>query len=116
MATSEQLRTISPEILHRAADIIKMLGHADRLRIVEVLEGGETSVSDIQDELDLPQAIVSQHLAKMRGKGIVEARRDGSSVRYRIVEPKVHHILNCIRECDVRSIAPKRSRSKRSSS
>jgi DNA-binding transcriptional ArsR family regulator len=94
------IRSISPTTLSRAADIIKMLGHPERLKIVEVLERGEATVSDIQGALRLPQAIVSQQLARMRGCGIVTQRRDGVHVYYRIVEPKVHHILRCIRTCD----------------
>ncbi len=95
------IRSISPATLSRAADIIKMLGHPERLKIVEVLEPGEAMVSEIQQRLDLPQATVSQQLAKMRGCGILTQRRDGVHVYYRIVEPKVHHILRCIRTCDM---------------
>jgi ArsR family transcriptional regulator len=95
------LRGIDPEALSRAADAIKLLGHPERLKIVECLEAGEATVSEIQDALDLPQAIVSQHLAKMRGHGIVASERDGVHVYYRVVEPKVRHILECIRKCDV---------------
>ena len=62
---------------------------------------GEKAVGEIQDCLGLPQAIVSQHLAKMRGWDIVESRRDGIHVFYRIIEPKVSHILDCIRHCDL---------------
>jgi ArsR family transcriptional regulator len=102
MATKRQLvRRVDPGILGRAAEIIKMLGHPERLKIVEVLEDDEATVSEIQDLLDLPQAIVSQHLAKMRGAGIVAARREGVNVFYRIIEPKVFHILKCIRTCDM---------------
>jgi DNA-binding transcriptional ArsR family regulator len=95
------LRGIDPTQLARAAETIKLLGHPERLKIVEVLEAGESTVSDIQAELDLPQAIVSQHLAKLRGLGIVAAERDGVHVYYRVMEPKVRHILECIRKCDV---------------
>ncbi|HKI96397.1 MAG TPA: metalloregulator ArsR/SmtB family transcription factor [Gemmatimonadales bacterium] len=101
MATQPLVRTINPDTLSRAAEIIKMLGHPERLKIVEVLERHEATVTEIQDTLDLPQATVSQHLAKMRGCNIVSARRDGVHVYYRIVEPKVHHILRCIRTCDM---------------
>ncbi|HEX9728836.1 MAG TPA: metalloregulator ArsR/SmtB family transcription factor [Gemmatimonadales bacterium] len=101
MKSAPLVRSVDPEVLLRAAEIIRMLGHADRLRIVEVLETGETTVSEIQGQLGLPQAIVSQHLAKMRGPGIVASRRDGINVFYRITEPKVYHILNCIRRCDM---------------
>lgn len=95
------LRGIDPAQLSRAAETIKMLGHPDRLKIVEILEAGGATVSEIQAELDLPQAIVSQHLAKLRGLKIVAARRDGIHVHYRVMEPKVRHILECIRKCDV---------------
>jgi DNA-binding transcriptional ArsR family regulator len=95
------LRGIEPVQLARAAETIKLLGHPERLKIVEVLEAGESTVSDIQAALDLPQAIVSQHLAKLRGLGIVSAQREGIHVYYRVMEPKVRHILECIRKCDV---------------
>ncbi len=95
------LRGIDPDLLTRAAETIKLLGHPERLKIVEILETGESTVSDIQAELEMPQAIVSQHLAKLRGLGIVAARRDGVHVYYRVQEPKVRHILECIRKCDV---------------
>jgi DNA-binding transcriptional ArsR family regulator len=95
------VRSVSPEVLRRAAEIIKLLGHSERLKIVEVLEAGEATVSDIQEALGLPQAIVSQHLAKLRGVSVVAARRDGVRVFYHITEPKVHHVLQCIRTCDM---------------
>jgi DNA-binding transcriptional ArsR family regulator len=101
MATRQLVRSVSPEVLRRAAEIIKLLGHAERLKIVEALEAGEATVSDIQDAVQLPQAIVSQHLAKMRGANVVAARRDGVHVFYHLTEPKVHHILQCIRTCDM---------------
>ncbi|MFQ5705758.1 MAG: ArsR/SmtB family transcription factor [Gemmatimonadales bacterium] len=94
------LRGIDPKLLERAADTIRLLGHPERLKILEVLEGGEATVSDIQNQLGISQPIVSQHLAKMRGYGIVAAERDGVHVYYRVVEPKVEHILQCIRQCD----------------
>ena len=100
MATKRLVRTVNPELLRRAAEIIKLLGHPERLKIVEVLEGGEATVSDIQEQLGMAQAIVSQHLAKLRGAGVVAARREGVRVFYQLTEDKVHHILRCIRTCD----------------
>jgi len=101
MVRRQLVRSVTPEVLSRAADIIRMLGHPERLKIVEVLEAGEATVSEIQDKVSLPQAIVSQHLAKMRGADIVAARRDGVHVYYHLIEPKVEHILQCIRTCDM---------------
>ena len=100
MATKRLVRTVNPELLRRAAEIIKLLGHPERLKIVEVLEGGEATVSDIQEQLGMAQAIVSQHLAKLRGAAVVAARREGVHVFYQLTEEKVHHILRCIRTCD----------------
>jgi ArsR family transcriptional regulator len=99
--TKKLIRTLNPDGLAKAADVIKVVGHPDRLKILEFLEEGEKSVGEIQEGLELPQAIVSQHLARLRGWDIVEARRDGIHVYYRITEPKVRHILDCIRTCDL---------------
>lgn len=101
MERKHLIRSVDPSVLGRAADIIKLLGHAQRLKIVEVLEAGEATVGEIQDALELSQPVVSQHLAKLRGAAVVSNRRDGVHVFYRITEPKVHHILECIRSCDM---------------
>ena len=101
MSIRPLIRAIDPAALAKAADVIKVVGHPDRLRILEFLEERERCVGEIQEVLDLPQAIVSQHLARLRGWNIVEARRDGIHVFYHVVEPKVKHILDCIRRCDL---------------
>ena len=92
---------IDPDVLERAARVIRILGHPLRLRILEALEDGERNVADLQDELGAGQAVVSQQLSILRSEGVVGARRDGPRVFYRIVEPKVSHILDCIRQCDL---------------
>jgi len=91
---------VQSEILDRAASVIKCLGHPLRLRLLEALEAGEMSVSDLQDYSGATQAAVSQQLGTMRGRGIVDCRRDGANVFYRVTEPKVSFILDCIRKCD----------------
>ena len=95
------LEGIAPEQLARAAATIRVLGHPDRLKILEVMEGGEVTVTDIQERVGLSQATVSQHLAKLRAYGIVAAERAGQNVFYTVAEPKVEHILQCIRKCDI---------------
>lgn len=92
---------IDPLVLERAARVIRVLGHPLRLRILELLEVGERNVADLQDELDASQAVISQQLAILRAEGVVAPRRDGPRVYYRITEPKVAHILDCIRRCDL---------------
>jgi DNA-binding transcriptional ArsR family regulator len=110
MSSQPLIRAIDPAALAKAADVIKVVGHPDRLRILEFLEEGERCVGEIQEVLELPQAIVSQHLAKMRGWNIVESRREGTHVFYHIIEPKVRHILDCIRHCDIGEAGARESR------
>jgi len=95
------LRGVDPDLLNRAAQTIRVLGHPDRIKIAEVLEAGDATVTQIQEKVELPQAIVSQHLARLRAHGIVASTREGQNVVYSLVEPKVLHILNCIRNCDL---------------
>jgi ArsR family transcriptional regulator len=92
---------IDPRVFERAARVIRILGHPLRLRILELLEIEERNVTDLQDELEVTQAVISQQLAILRSEDVVASRREGARVYYRIVEPKVSHILDCIRQCDL---------------
>jgi ArsR family transcriptional regulator len=100
MPTSHDV-SIGDDVLSRAATVIKCLGHPLRLRLLEALEQGERTVSELQEYADMNQAAVSQQLATLKARGIVDSRREGTFVYYRIVEPKVNQILQCIRDCDV---------------
>jgi DNA-binding transcriptional ArsR family regulator len=92
---------IDPRVFERAARVIRILGHPLRLRILELLESGERNVADLQDELEATQAAISQQLAILRSEDVVASRREGPRVYYRVIEPKVSHILDCIRLCDL---------------
>ena len=93
------LPKIPPGTLNKSAEVIKCLGHPLRLRLLEALEFGERTVSELQEFAGVSQAAVSQQLGILRGRGIVDSRRDGIHVRYWITEPKVSSILACVREC-----------------
>ena len=94
-------KLIDVRVLEAASEVIKMLGHPLRLRIVELLEDGEKSVSELVDALGVEQAIASQQLIKLRGKGIVAGRRSGVNVFYHVENPRVFKILACVRGCSV---------------
>ena len=79
--TTDQTK-ISPEFIQNAARVLKTLGHPDRIKIVEFLENGEKSVSQIHKELEMHQPIVSQHLKVMYDRGIVTNRQDGTRYFY----------------------------------
>jgi DNA-binding transcriptional ArsR family regulator len=95
----QPVTALDPELLERAASVIKCLGHPLRLQLLDALEGGAATVTELRALTGATQAMVSQQLATLRGHGVVTARRDGPFVRYTIAEPKVHHILACIRGC-----------------
>ena len=65
--------------------LFKALGDETRLRIVALLSHGELCVCHLQDALGLSQSNVSRHLAVLRAAGVVEDRRDGTWVYYRLV-------------------------------
>ncbi|MBW1646368.1 MAG: winged helix-turn-helix transcriptional regulator [Deltaproteobacteria bacterium] len=70
------------QICQRIAEILKVLGHPIRLRIVQTLMTQESCVKNLWSCLDLPQATVSQHLAVLKGKGVVNSEREGVVMRY----------------------------------
>lgn len=91
---------LSREALEFAADMLKTVGHPVRLRIVEFLERcGEAPVSQIQDQLQLPQPVVSQHLNKMKALGLLRAQRRGGMVFYSVALSQLFKLLDCIRGC-----------------
>jgi DNA-binding transcriptional ArsR family regulator len=80
------------------ASICKGLADPKRLLILNALRDEEQSVSDICDVLDLPQANVSQHLAVLRDRGLVESRRDGQRVFYSVSSEKIITAMDLLRE------------------
>lgn len=68
-------------------EILKILAHPTRLKIVCGLIDQNLCVSDIGDCLDEPQPKISQHLALLRAKGIVKAEREGLNIKYTVVHP-----------------------------
>jgi DNA-binding transcriptional ArsR family regulator len=100
-AARRLLRRVDRAVIARAAGIIKLLGHRERLMILEALERDELTVGEICEVCDLEQAVCSQHLGRLRRSGVVAGRKDGLNVYYRVIDPKVHHVLECIRRCDL---------------
>ncbi len=96
---ARRLSRLPPKSLARAAEIIKLLGHRERLMILAALEAGERTVSELCRTCGLEQAICSQHLRRLRELDVVSCRKDGQNVYYRVIEPRVRRILDCI--CDV---------------
>jgi DNA-binding transcriptional ArsR family regulator len=75
------------------AEICKVLGHPVRLKIVAGLCSQECNVKHIWECLGLPQATVSQHLALLKNKGIIEGKREGVEVHYSVTNPLARKII-----------------------
>lgn len=84
--------------LERVASMLRLLAHAHRLKIVELLERhGDLPVFELCRQLDISQAVTSQHLNAMKRVGLLHADRRGKEVWYSIADPRALTILNCIR-------------------
>jgi DNA-binding transcriptional ArsR family regulator len=85
------------------ADLLKLLAHADRLRLIEELRHGEKDVTSLACALQLPATRVSQHLAQLRAQRLVEERRDGRNHFYRLAHPYLADwILDALPFVDIR--------------
>ncbi len=80
------------------AQLFRVLGHPVRIRILELLSGGERTVGDLQAELQLDSSGTSQHLAALRQQGVLESRRVGTSVYYSLRDPRVSQLLAVARQ------------------
>ncbi len=73
----------------RSAAIARALADPKRLCVLETLARGERSVSDLSRDVGCQVPNMSQHLAVLRSAGLVAARRDGSTIYYRLSDPRV---------------------------
>jgi ArsR family transcriptional regulator len=90
--------SIVNELNQLHASVCKGLADPKRLLIINALRDGEMSVGEICEELELPQANVSQHLAIMRERGLVNARKDGQFVYYSLTTLKIVEAVDLLRE------------------
>ncbi len=83
----------SEKILENQALIFKALGQPTRLQILDLLKEGERCVCEIFPAINQEQANVSKHLAILKQAGILECRKDGFRILYRIKNPEVLKLL-----------------------
>ena len=78
---------------HFKAELFKALAHPTRIRILELLAGGEKSVGELQIALASEGSSISQQLAILRMKNLVDTRRAGTTIYYRLRDPQVSELL-----------------------
>lgn len=79
------------------AQIFKTLTHPARLAILEILREGEHCVCHMEAHLGFRQAYISQQLSVLREAGIIQDRRDGWNIFYRVADPRIYEVLNAVR-------------------
>ena len=93
MTTSQSRRSLAQQSINadamqanadEAARLLKILANGQRLRVLCLLIGGELSVGQINERIDLSQSALSQHLAKLRDDGLVKTRRESQTIYYRL--------------------------------
>ncbi len=92
------------DVFELHADICKTLASPARLKIIAALSRGEMSAGAIVAVLGTRKANVSQHLAVMRQRGIVRARREGLNVYYSLTSPKIIQACELMREVLVEQV------------
>lgn len=86
------------ENARHATDFLKALAHEGRLMILCYLAQGERTVTELEQLLSQRQAAVSQQLARLRLEGLVENRREGKVIYYRLVDGRVRQMIELVYE------------------
>jgi ArsR family transcriptional regulator len=88
------------------AEFFGSLANPVRIRILEALRAsGSMTVTELHQAVGAEQSNVSQHLAILRGRGILVAQREGTSIRYSAAEPEVFDLLDIARAIFERQLA-----------
>jgi len=83
------------DIFRRQARVLKALANESRLKIIDRLAHGECSVGELTEVVGSDRTTVSKHLAVLRAHGIVNDRREGNVVYYRLLTPCVLSFFSC---------------------
>ena len=99
------MRPIDDRIFHLHAEVCKSMANPTRLKILAALQDGEKAVDEMAAALKVPKANLSQHLAVLRHRGIVTARRDGLNVFYRCANSKMLKACELLRQVLLEQLA-----------
>ena len=91
-------KTTDKTVFELQAEVCKTIANPKRIEIIHALKTGERTVTELVNILGVPKANVSQHLAVMRTKGVLRARREGVNIYYSLTNPKVTQACMLMRE------------------
>lgn len=93
---------MSTDKLMKIAEVIKVIGHPQRIEIIEVLRTFPAlTVLEIQSKMrsQIEQSLLSHHLIKMKDKGVLTSRKEGASVYYSLRVSDFIKLLECMETC-----------------
>lgn len=82
----------------RVAEVAKALASPVRVRILLILQQGERCGCELVPLLGLDPSVVSRHLAVLSRAGLVESRRDGVRILWRLASPEIPTLLRCLED------------------
>lgn len=86
------------------ANVFKALAHPTRLQIIQLLKEKPLCVCEILPQLESEQSNTSQHLSILKNQGIVESRKDGSMMIYKIKSPEVYDMIDSVEKIILRQL------------
>jgi DNA-binding transcriptional ArsR family regulator len=95
-AVKSKVKLIPLEALQHAAECLKTLAHPHRLRMVQMLLSATYTVGELAEACDIPSPMASGHLRLMERCGFLKHERDGRKIFYRVAEPHLKDLLNCV--------------------
>jgi DNA-binding transcriptional ArsR family regulator len=94
--TESKTNLLDMEALGHAAACLRTVAHPHRLRMIQMLLGGSYTVGELAEACNIPPSGASEHLGKMRDRGLLTGRREGRSIYYEISEQGLRSIMDCI--------------------
>jgi len=93
---SPAIRLTDLQSLNQAAECLRTLAHPHRLRMIQMLLQKDFNVGELAEACEIPSAMASEHLRLMQRCGFLLSEKNGRNVFYRVAEPHLANILQCI--------------------
>ena len=94
-------QNLNSELMEQAAYSLRAISQGTRLCVISLLaEQEEMNVSQLLEQLNCEQSLLSHHLTDMRAKGVLNCRREGKNCYYSLKNKQIVQIIDCIKSCN----------------
>jgi DNA-binding transcriptional ArsR family regulator len=95
-----KIKDLDPEVLEKAASMLKAIAHPMRIAILSHLEDGKKlTVTEIHNLLNIEQSTTSHHLGILKDKGVLNSQREGKNTFYFLKHESLRNIIECVSKC-----------------